>query len=531
MMNQPLRPLGQSELAPYASNGNGFSRLEDARAVAKARPGQEVIVQEGHNFVLHAVADQAQLSQLSAFNSQQIVLEFVGADHQILNLDNPEGIRGVGQKLSLADLKNHASGDNAFGRFTHAESVAKKLSYPTAIVHRHGHYELFRLTDDSAKRLLAGQNDLLDGKVTAVVRSSQTLYNWGAERKTAQAHPGVVYSSAGKLMLDDKPFTIRGMNVYDLVEVGQRSPAELKKTLQLLADTGVNSVRLLALSKHQPEDLKRVLDTAREMKLDMKFIPVLGNHWSHVEAKHSAYNKDESWYRQDFEHHYWPHAKATVEAVIDYPEILMWELMNEPEAQPETLRQFADDVSTRMRDVYTQREAQTGQPVPHHLIGLGTRSVGRYGEEVTGMEGHEYKDLYGLPNLDVATTHDYTSDTLEGSIADEMRYARDLNKPFFLGEIGVKVRGGGTESKPELFVSDRLKSSLGLSPTDPAVNRQAAIQRLKEKIQASQQAGSAGAMLWGPQPNGYAVDGDGYGFTYQQQDAAFQELLGLFQSF
>lgn len=523
-MTEPLRRLSAQELAPYASNGNGFSRIEDARAVAKARPGQEVIVQEGEQFVLYSPQDKLKLPELAASSSHQIVLEFVDQQNQILNLDNADGIRGVGKRLSKTELKGHAQGDNDFSRFTHAESVAKNLNQPTAIVQINGRYQLYTLTPESAQRLLKGQNDLLDGKVLAVVSKGTTLYNWGAERVADTPHKGFAYTQNGKLMLDDKPYTIRGLNVYDLVEVGQRSQQELRETLQLMADTGVNSVRMLALSKHSPADVLRVLDTAKEMGLDLKFIPVLGNHWEHVEAGHSAYTKDDNWYRKDFEHHYWPAAKALVNALMDRPEILMWELMNEPEASSDALRGFADEVSSRIRALYDQREQESGQELPRHLIGLGTRSVGRYGEEINGMEGHEYKDLYGLPNLDVATTHDYTGSTLEGSIQDEMRYARELNKPFFLGEIGERVRSGGTENKPELSLIDQFRGY------DAEAKRQAALARLHEKIQASAEAGSAGAMLWGPQPRGHAVDGDGYGFSYDRNSPAFEELKALFGS-
>lgn len=522
-MSDPLRPISNAELAPYARAGNGFSRLEDAEAVARARKGAEVIAKEGDLYVLYAPRDGMQLNQLAS-SSSRVMLAFVDAGNRVLNLDSPEGIRGVGKRLDGADLAGKASHGNGFSRFTHAESVARQLNQPSAIVARNGGYELFALTPDSAARLRAGHNDLLDGQVTAVVKGGQTLYNWGATRPAATPHPGFTYADKGQLMLDQQPYTIRGLNVYDLVEVGRQGDAELRQTLQLIADSGANSVRFLALSQHRPEEIGHIFDVSKEMGLPLKFIPVLGNHWQHVEAPENHFVKDASWYRQGFEEHYWPHAEATVKALMDRPEVLMWELMNEPESDPEALRGFADEVSTRIRHLYDQREAETGQAVPRHLIGLGTLGVGNHGDERPGMKGHDYKDLYGLPNLDVATVHDYTGDTLEGSIADFMHYARDLNKPFFLGEIGVKVRAGGTESQPELGLKARLLGD------DPVAARQQALARLQEKIQTSVAAGSTGAMIWGPQPRGHAVDGDGYGFSYDRQQPAYRELQGLFGS-
>lgn len=522
-MLDPIRPLTVSELAPYASGGNAFSRLEDAEAVARSRKGPEVITKEGDQYVLYAPADGMKLSQLAS-SSNRVMLEFVDANNQVLNLDSPEGIRGVGQRIDNSELRGIAANGNGFARFTDAESVAKHLGQSTAIVQRNGSYELFAISADSAARLLGGQNDLLDGKVTAVVKSGKTLYNWGAERPTSQPHPGFAYAAQGQLMLDGKPYKLHGMNVYDLVDVGKQGDAELRQTLKLISDSGADSVRFLALSQHSPDDIRKILDTSREMGLKLKFIPVLGNHWQHVEATHSQFVKDDSWYSKGFEDHYWPHAEATVKALMDRPEILMWELMNEPEASAPVLRRFADEVSTRIRGLYDQRQAETGQEVPRHLIGLGTLGVGNWGDERKGMQGHEYKDLYGLPNLDVATVHDYTSSTLEGSIKDFMHYAQDLNKPFFLGEIGVKVRKGGTESQPELSLKAR---TLGY---DADAARHQALGRVQEKIQVSLANKSSGAMIWGPQPRGHAVDGDGYGFSYDQDKPAYQELVSFFGS-
>lgn len=516
MDTSPLRRLSNPELQPYAKAGNAFSQIEHARSVARAREGAEAIVKEGEHYVLYAASEQLELNSLASQGGQR-VLEFVDSHNQSLSIVNREGLKGVGERLNAKDLKPYASAGNAFANFTHAEAVARKLNQDTAIVAQNGVYQLYALTPDSAQRLRNGQNDLLDGKVSAVVRSGQTLYNWGADRAAATPHTGFAYVEKGKLMLDQQPFTIRGLNVYSLADVAQQGDAELRKTLQLIADSGANTVRFWAFTQHNPEDLKKIFETSRDMNLPLKFIPVLGNHWEHVEAQHSRFTKDSNWYQQGFEQHYWPHAEATVKALLQEPDILMWELMNEPEGS--SLRGFADEVSTRIRKLYSAAEAESGQPTARHLIGLGTLGVGHWGDERPGMRGHDYKDLYGLPNIDVATAHDYTSDTLEGSIADFMAYARDLNKPFFLGEIGVKVRKGGTEQQPQ---------HSPLSAQNPEHAKTLALQRLKEKVQASVAAGSAGAMLWGPQPGGHGVDGDGYGFSYDQQSTSFPALKDLF---
>jgi len=113
----------------------------------------------------------------------------------------------------------------------------------------------------------------------------------------------------------------------------------------------------------------------------------------------------------------------------------MVEIMNEPEANHSVLRDFADDVSTQIRNIYIKNN------ITPHLISLGTLG----GDERNGMKGHEYKDLYGLPNIDVVTAHDYTFDhgksgenNISKTYENYIKYAKDLNKPFFIGEIGIK---------------------------------------------------------------------------------------------
>lgn len=518
-MNDFLRPLSAKELQGYAQAGNLFERIEHARAVARSHPGPEVITQVGNYYQLNAPGEYLQLTQLT--QGKVTALEFIDTDGQCFNLTNSEGIRGVGARITDLALYNKATAGNAFSRFTHAESVARQLQQDTAIVLEKGVYRLYQITPDSANRLLQGNNDLLDSRVIAVVRKGQTLYNWSAQRATNTSAPGFVQAVGGRLVLNGQTYTIRGLNVYDLVNVARKGEAELRQTLQLIADSGFNSVRMFTLSAHELKDVHKVLDTAQEMGLDLKFILVLGNHWQHCEAAHSAFVKQDHWYQQGFENHYWPHVEKMVQGLLDRPEILMWELMNEPEANHEILRNFADEISSRIRAIYDQREAEIGQPMPRHLISLGTLGVGRGGEERPGMRGHDYKDLYGLPHLDVATVHDYTADTIEGSIARFMRYARELNKPFFLGEIGVKVRKGGTEQKPEYGWS---------GAPDPQQAQRKALNRLEEKLKASAAAGSAGAMLWGPQPRGHAVDGDGYGFSYDRNSPAFERLREIMQN-
>ena len=90
-MTDPLRRLTASELNGHAARGNGFGRLEDARAVAKAHPGAEVIAKEGEQFVLYAKPDDlARIKQ---------PVDFLGVNYysRMHQQPDPQGLFGTNE--------------------------------------------------------------------------------------------------------------------------------------------------------------------------------------------------------------------------------------------------------------------------------------------------------------------------------------------------------------------------------------------------------------------------------------------------
>jgi hypothetical protein len=321
----------------------------------------------------------------------------------------------------------------------------------------------------------------------AVVKNKNTtLYNWSYETETKKPNnSGIAYINNSKIMINDKEFKISGLNVYDLADISRRSQTDLEKTLKTISNSGANTVRFWAFSKNRPEDFKNILETSRNLGLNLRFIPVLGNHWEHCESPKSAKRKDDNWYKNEYKQEYLPHVIKTVNELKDYKEVLMLEIMNEPEGSHSVLRDFADDVSTQIRNIYTRNN------ITPHLIGLGTLG----GDTRNGMVGHEYKDLYGLPNIDVVTAHDYTfdngksgKDNISPTYKDYMKYSKELNKPFFLGEIGIKIKN------PDYM------------------------DILNKKIDLYKDNNISGVLLWGPQPLGFSKDGDGFGFNFDDSN-------------
>lgn len=539
-----FRLISNNELKNISTNGNGFSKIEHAESVAKARNGQEVVVEKNGTFYLYDTLgkDLADISKSKQSNLN--IISFIDSNNNVKSLASSDGVKGVGEKLSNTELKNYSSNGNGFRKFTDAESVAKNLNHDTAIVCKNNIYYLYNINSENSNKFLKGDNSFIDGKVSGIVKNGKTLANWSFESQVKQKNDKIAYIENGKIMLKGKEFKISGINVYDLADVAKRSQSELESTLKTIASSGANTVRFWAFTKHEPQDFIKIFDTSKKLGLDLKFIPVLGDHWEHIES----YRKDDKWYSGNYKNQdminkpksyietakefisgtkqtqqqkpetYMQHIKETIPAIMNRDEILMIELMNEPEANHNALKTFADDVSTTIREIYTKSEKDSGKTIPKHLISLGTLG----GETRNGMVGHDYKDLFTLPNIDVATAHDYTFNdkkSTEYSVSplfkDYMRYAKELNKPFFLGEIGVKVRNDGVENS----------NNQVLRSNDEAMKI------MKNRIKAYENIGFAGGLIWGPQPEGKAVDGSGHGFTYKSGDKVEESIKNVFQEF
>ncbi len=433
--------------------------------------------------------------------------------------NNSEGIKGVGEKIGNNLLAGVASDGNGFRKYSDAEYVAKNITVNTAIVAKNNLYYLYSVDKGNTLKLEKGDSSFLDKRVIGIVKNGNTIHNHGSQGLTSIPNDKISFVKGNKIILKDQEYKVSGINVYDLADVGKKSQEELEKTLKLISYSGANTIRCMAFSRLKPEDFIRVLDTNKKLGLNLKFILVLGNHWQDMEKPGSNFIKNDEWYKEGYKKDYLPHVKETAKALLNRDEILMIELLNEPEAQHQTLKNFADEVSTTIRQIYTDYDKEHNTQIPRHLISLGTLG----GEHRPGMVKDDYRDLFELPNIDVVTAHDYTYDANESSLTTisplfqkYINYANELNKPFFLGEIGIKVRKGGTEHKPE-----------GENIRDP----QQAMEIMGSRLQVYKEQGISGALVWGPEPNGHAVDGAGLGFTFKPGDNLEKSMHDVFNVF
>lgn len=159
--------------------------------------------------------------------------------------------------------------------------------------------------------------------------------------------------------------------------------------------------------------------------------------------------KDDSWYAEGYRRNHPPGTPSTYrewveEAVIRYrddPTILAWQLVNEadpktseagrcPGRSAEVLQAFTADMARLVKDLD-----------PNHLVSVGTIGSGQ-----CGTAGDEYAELHAIEQVDLCEYHDYSPGAIPGDewngLARRLEQCAELDKPLFVGEMGVPSRDG-----------------------------------------------------------------------------------------
>ena len=222
-----------------------------------------------------------------------------------------------------------------------------------------------------------------------------------------------VYAVDQNLYVDGQPYIFIGVNATYLTET-YFPENQIEPILTYLAETGgVNAIRLFFKPGHDLDRLEKVLDIGGE--LGIRFIVTLQDYY---------YYKSQMWFAEEYLTEDIPHVIETVSRFKDRPEILAWELMNEPGCGPENGSQdcadfmyaWAQDVSSLIKELD-----------PNHLISVGTNH-----RMWTEAEQTNYDRMHALDTIDIVSIH---RDATDENKTAEMELAAELNKPVFIGEI------------------------------------------------------------------------------------------------
>lgn len=309
-------------------------------------------------------------------------------------------------------------------------------------------------------------------------------YRPTAPTPPSPARPGLITRQGTKLIRDGREFIFTGLNIYNINSDGNfwynlATGDELDKAFVNIGD-GIEIIRgwfgqWLAHPRPGAIDwtyFDHALDTAyRYGKQVVVVLAEQGGAWDDGILKsfesgwyQSGYrtlvSTKRSWWGTYNTMTYRDFALAVVSRYKDHPGVAFWQLVNEPEMKTEDvslMTQELEDIAViYLRDFANDLAAAIKQIDPNHLISFGSIGTGQF-----GMSGARYEIAHSGPNIDLCEMHDYDMhhDTLGNEFTGielRMRQAARLNKPMFIGEVGIDPnRVGGIDKRAE-----RLRSKI-----------------------------------------------------------------------
>lgn len=335
---------------------------------------------------------------------------------------------------------------------------------------------------------------------------------------------GFVKNNGGQFSIDGKPFRYVGTNMYSLT---WETPETREKMIADAAKEGFTVIRFWSYPPRATHDeMEHILDMGK--KYGVKFIPTL---WNQAILSDSDKHHDH-WYKQGYREKYLPFVQEAVTRFKDRPEVMMWELINEPETESfSAMFDFSQDVSEEIKSLD-----------PNHMVSIGTiGGVGdKFGSQLSRFDNNKFKRLYSLPTLDAMSIHDYSYDaTILERLDLNSRNHGDKKQAKFWGQIDQVVGYLPRKLDSWLLGSFNTRrhnpiSLRGIWNTGNQANLQAAKELGKplyigevgfKKHHGTQRKqlfeldmnrwfnnGAQGYMLWSFQAQNKSIDGHDYGF-------------------
>lgn len=340
----------------------------------------------------------------------------------------------------------------------------------------------------------------------------------------------------GSFSLGGKLFRFIGANVFELANI------ESDVTRRVIDDAVKAGFKVLRFWLFQNRETGLIINKLNEI-CDMvrphgiKLIVSLADKWGYLQN----YKIDEPWYESGYKNEYLKYVTEVTSSCKDREEIMIWELINEPETDSfQSIYDFAKHVSEEIKSAD-----------PNHLLSIGT--VGGIGDKFGGMlsvfKKSNFRKLYALRSIDAISLHDYSYDSgiferldmlyrfkgnaergaIYGRIGEvidspfqkfdswylnrgklahfpvtlrgiwnslnkkDIKFAKKMNKPVYIGEVGFK----------NFLKRDRAKI-------------------LDADIREKFSLGIGGYMLWSFESQGWNNDGHGYGFGLKD---GFEEVI------
>ena len=254
---------------------------------------------------------------------------------------------------------------------------------------------------------------------------------------------GIVGSSGDRLVYQGQPFTFFGINAHFLLDK-EFPEARMEPAVRDLSSRGVGVIRVWFFYDEDPERFSRLLDIGQ--RHGVRFIVTLTDNVF----------KGKDWFGgEEDKERFRPHLERTVGRFKDRPEILYWELANEPNCG----ESFGEECMDTIKDWLTGRSKTVKAIDACHLVSTGMISAGNY-----DFERDEYRRIHRRETIGVVSAHKRTDESRER----EREIADELDRPIVYGEIYDKAHGddcqpldGGREMRRRAGrVKDDLRSAL-----------------------------------------------------------------------
>jgi len=293
---------------------------------------------------------------------------------------------------------------------------------------------------------------LASGPVAEPGQSSGRAVASSASQATATNAGGFVTRRGEELLLNGEPYTFVGTNVSYLT--GPFFPeSNVEGIIAYLSASGVQVIRVWVLPWNDLDRVERMLDLGR--KYNIRFILTLQDFYG---------NLDGSCFRR-YETADLPHIRNVVPRFAQRPEVLLWELMNEPTCPPSDSGLDCWDALYKWAEVTSQEIKRLD---PNHLVAVGTQNAG-FDDQAGGV----FRRVHALDTIDLVSVHRPAG----GLPEKELAIAHELGKPIYFGEVYRRGLGKNCQPLP-----------------DNALQRRA--QAIADDFQSSLQAGVDGYLLW-----------------------------------
>ncbi len=268
---------------------------------------------------------------------------------------------------------------------------------------------------------------------------------------------GFVTRRGEDLTLFEQPYAFVGVNVSYLA--GPFFPEDkMADIISFLAASGVDVIRVWIDPWCDLDRVERMLDLGRSHSI--RFVLTLQDFYGE-ESGH--------WFREGFLTKDLPHIQNVVPRFAGRPEVLMWELMNEPSCPPQDSGQDCWDALYRWAQV-TSREVKGLDP--NHLVSAGMQGAG-----FDDLAMDAFRRIHALDSIDVVSVHGQGGKLDQGERQKEMAVAHALGKPIYFGEIAIRGHDEGCQPLSQEALQMRA-------------------QAIAADMQASRELGVDGYLLW-----------------------------------